>query len=295
MAGDAFFSPFSYSSGWFLTPRGVKLATHCWRPSSDASALRVLVIHGLGSHGAFPTVRLLAEHLVDTLACSVYSFDQEGSGDSDGLPGLIVDTDNSVADARAYIEQELAGTAPLFVLGSSLGGGLALRLACQSPTLFQGLVLFSPMVVIAEAARPPAWAIGALRLLCALAPFLALLGGSSGDGAAQYADEEIRAACESDPKRYTGKLRLGTASALLSLSEQLEGQLGSVIVPFLALHGTADTVVDVTSSRRLVAHSRSQDKRLVEFEGARHTLLAELPPRRAEVLLHVTEWLRERA
>jgi acylglycerol lipase len=75
----------------------------------------------------------------------------------------------------------------------------------------------------------------------------------------------------------------------------LEAQLERVRVPFLALHGTADSVVDVSSSRRLLAASPSPDKTLIELPGALHSLLCEFPPVRTAVLGHIIEWLEPRA
>ena len=66
-------------------------------------------------------------------------------------------------------------------------------------------------------------------------------------------------------------------------------------MPFLALHGTADSVVDIQSSRLLVERARSEDKRLREVPNALHSLLCELPDVRADVLHYITKWLEPRA
>jgi alpha-beta hydrolase superfamily lysophospholipase len=78
-------------------------------------------------------------------------------------------------------------------------------------------------------------------------------------------------------------------------SEDLEATLTDISVPFLALHGTADSVVDIQSSRLLVERARSEDKRLREVPNALHSLLCELPDVRADVLHYITEWLEPRA
>jgi alpha-beta hydrolase superfamily lysophospholipase len=71
--------------------------------------------------------------------------------------------------------------------------------------------------------------------------------------------------------------------------------LPDISLPFLAVHGTADTVVDIRSSRLLVERASSDDKRLREVPGALHSLLCEPPDVRADVLHYVTEWLEPRA
>jgi alpha-beta hydrolase superfamily lysophospholipase len=75
----------------------------------------------------------------------------------------------------------------------------------------------------------------------------------------------------------------------------LEASLPDISVPFLALHGTADTVVDISSSRLLVERAASDDKRLREIPNALHSLLCEPPEVRADVLHFITEWLEPRA
>ena len=75
----------------------------------------------------------------------------------------------------------------------------------------------------------------------------------------------------------------------------MEASLPDISVPFLALHGTADTVVDISSSRLLVERAASEDKRLREVPNALHSLLCEPPEVRADVLHYITEWLEPRA
>jgi len=75
----------------------------------------------------------------------------------------------------------------------------------------------------------------------------------------------------------------------------LEASLPDIRLPFLSLHGTADTVVDIRSSRLLLERASSADKELREIQDALHSLLCEPPATRAEVLRHVTEWLEPRA
>ena len=75
----------------------------------------------------------------------------------------------------------------------------------------------------------------------------------------------------------------------------MEAALPDISVPFLALHGTADTVVDISSSRLLVERASSDDKRLREIPNALHSLLCEPPEVRADVLHYITEWLEPRA
>lgn len=165
-----------HTRGTFVSPRGPALRTHAWQPkeanhAQANTACELFILHGYGAHGAFPTVRILAEHLASR-GFTCRSLDFEGCGESEGLPGLINDYGDLVTDALAFVEaQRVVTEKPAFILGTSAGGALALKCTTIAPAgTFAGCVLLSPMVVIAEAAKPGALAQRALRVLGELAP-----------------------------------------------------------------------------------------------------------------------------
>ena len=159
--------------GTFVSPRGPALRTHAWTPSEGnasaaqpGTACELFVLHGYGAHGAFPTVRLLAEHLA-ARGFTVRSLDFEGCGESEGLPGLINDYAHLVQDALAFVEsQRVLTEQPAFLLGTSMGGALALKCSLLAPPgTVVGCVVLSPLVRIRPEARPGALAQRALRIL----------------------------------------------------------------------------------------------------------------------------------
>jgi len=237
-------------------------------------------------------VRLLAERLAQA-GCACFALDFEGHGESEGVAALIHDTAHLTADTAAFARSLIAAQPlPLFLAGTSMGGGLALRCSLEAAAgTYAGLLLLSPLISVAEDAKPSAFAIAALSALCVLAPQAALLGGSSADAGAQYADPEVRAACLADPLAYKGRMRLGTARALMALSSLLEGRLEEVATPFLVFHGTADTVVPVEGSRRLLAAAAASDKELRELAGGLHTLLGQPEPQRNALLEAAAAWV----
>jgi alpha-beta hydrolase superfamily lysophospholipase len=167
-----------HTRGTFVSPRGPALRSHAWQPSeSNAAAAQpntaceLFILHGYAAHGAFPTVRLLAEHLA-ARGFTVRSLDFEGCGESEGLPGLITDYAHLVGDALAFVDAHRVVTEkPAFILGTSAGAALALLCSTVAPPgTFAGAVVLSPLVVISEAAKPGAMAQRALRLLGAHAP-----------------------------------------------------------------------------------------------------------------------------
>ncbi|KAG6745714.1 hypothetical protein POTOM_050217 [Populus tomentosa] len=77
----------------------------------------------------------------------------------------------------------------------------------------------------------------------------------------------------SDPLVYTGFIR----------------NLKRLRVPFLVLHGAADTVTDPDASRKLYEEASSTDKTIKLLEGFLHDLLFE--PERDEIMKDIIDWL----
>ena len=208
-------------------------------------------------------------------------------------------------------------------MGNSMGGAVALAASLLYDGIVDGLILFAPMILVKS--RPPDWQFPLLLALAALAPAWALLGsGSSDSNRAQYRDAAVLEVVERDTLAYKGKMRLGTATALLGLCQfvvrraaprrrarmrcvrppaaaggrrrRQEGELGNVRCPFLSMHGDADTIVDVESSRRLHASAVGvADRTLRIWPGALHALAGELPETRELMLQELLAWVEAHA
>jgi len=90
------------------------------QPSSDCPAL--VIIHGGGGHaGLFARLALAFHHAGYAVAVP----DQRGQGRSDGTRGdfSVSEAVQNIVDTAAWVRQRTHG--PLYLLGSSIGGGLA--------------------------------------------------------------------------------------------------------------------------------------------------------------------------
>ena len=89
--------------------------------------------------------------------------------------------------------------------------------------------------------------------------------------------------------------RRGTARLSTEVTATIAGsQAGAARypVPVLVLHGGADRMVPPDGSRRFIAGVGHPDKRLIEYPGAYHALLADIGGER--VLADLGEWLDAR-
>ncbi|KAH7549433.1 hypothetical protein JRO89_XS13G0032000 [Xanthoceras sorbifolium] len=93
----------------------------------------------------------------------------------------------------------------------------------------------------------------------------------------------------SDPLVYTGSIRVWTGYEILPVSTHLQQNLKRLRVPFLVLHGTADTIIDPNASQKLYEETSSTDKTIKLLDGFLHDLLFE--PERDEIVDDIIEWL----
>ena len=96
----------------------------------------------------------------------------------------------------------------------------------------------------------------------------------------------------SDPLVFTGSIRVRTGYEILRIASHLQQNLNKVKVPFLVMHGTADTVTDPNASKRLYEEASSSDKSMKLFEGLLHDLLFE--PEREVIAGVILDWLNQR-
>jgi acylglycerol lipase len=102
-------------------------------------------------------------------------------------------------------------------------------------------------------------------------------------------DPEALIAKYSDPLVYTGSIRVRTGYEILRITSYLQQNLSKLRVPFLVLHGTADTVTDPEATQKLYAEASSTDKTIKLLDGFLHDLLFE--PERESIMKDIIEWL----
>lgn len=102
-------------------------------------------------------------------------------------------------------------------------------------------------------------------------------------------DPKALVAKYSDPLVYTGSIRVRTGYEILRIATYLQQNLKRLRVPFLVLHGTADTVTDPDASQKLYEEASSSDKAIKLLEGFLHDLLFE--PEREDIVKDIIQWL----
>ncbi|MGH7750036.1 MAG: alpha/beta fold hydrolase, partial [Candidatus Dormibacteria bacterium] len=136
--------------GRFTGVGDVEIFWQAWLPADPRAV--VVIAHGAGEHsGRYAHV---ARRLVDA-GYAVYALDHRGHGRSQGRRAVVDRMDRVVADVRTLVS--LAGSQqpgrPVFLLGHSMGGTIAIAFAARHQDELAGLALSGPVAVL-EAASP---------------------------------------------------------------------------------------------------------------------------------------------
>ncbi|GAB4535784.1 MAG: monoacylglycerol lipase [Pleurocapsa sp.] len=269
-----------HQQGKFSVIQNLELYYQSWHPNENVRGI-VVFIHGLGGHsGVF-------DNLVEFLVArnfSVYGFDLRGHGRSPGQRGYINNWSEFREDVQAFLHfvriQEC--DRPLFLLGQSLGGTIALDYALRYPSGLQGLVVLSPALGVNIS--PLKLIIG--RIFSRFFPRFTLDTGI--DLTTGSRDPQVVAGYAADTLRHTqGTARLATE--FFNTVTWIETHARDLQVPLLILHGQADRVTLVENSRLFFERVTLADKEIKEYPDSYHELHNDLNYQ--EVLADIGSWL----
>lgn len=267
----------------FQGARSTLLFGQSWHPKGPARAV-VVIHHGLKSHSAHYDA--FARRLVD-LGFAVYAYDMRGHGRSAGRRASLDDFDDLLDDLSTFLTRVRAReTAPMFLVGHSVGGAVVtLHLATRRPPL-AGAVLLAPALRVDA---PPIQA-GAASLFATLGPNVPAVDVPD---EAFSRDPETVADMGRDPLIYHPPGPARTAGGLLRALERVWAHPDAIALPLLVLHGTADRATDPRGSAELVHRVRSSDRTLLLYRGLYHDLFHE--PERDQPIGDVISWLTKHA
>lgn len=260
-----------------------------WLPQDPARAV-VVIVHGLHEHSA------RYAHVGARLAAAgfaAYAADHRGHGRSDGRRANIERMALIVADLSSFVRfaLERQPNLPVFMLGHSLGGLIALHYASepratQPRTVLAGLVVSGPAV---QARAGSALQRRLAGVFSALVPNLGVVALDADQKISR--DPEVIRAYRADPLVYCGKLKARTGAEILATMEDLPARLPRLSLPLLLLHGTEDRICRPAGSAMVHDTVSSPDKTLHHCQGLYHEVFNE--PEREAILTHLLSWLTQ--
>ena len=256
-------------------------------PSSAQPTAKILLVHGLGTHSESLHFRYLRDALTRK-GFAVYGFDLRGYGHSGGRRAFVTHWRDFREDLRLFVEMvgRDGESVPLFLLGVSLGGLIAVNYAVHHPEGLQGLIT---VAVALDVSGVPAWLRKVSAVVSKIAPKLRLKPGL--DVTRLTRDCEAQRAFMSDPLRQE-RMTLRLASETKAAMDQTLERLPLLDLPLLVLHGSSDVIVPPAAGQRLHQLAGSADKQHYVYEGAYHILSMEI--NREQVFEDISAWITKR-
>lgn len=270
-----------------ITPDGQALPLKSWLPKKKPPKAVILALHGFNDYSNFfsdPGMFLAQRYDIAS-----YAYDQRGFG-AGPHPGYWAGVDAYVNDARQVLD--LLGSrhpgAPLFLLGESMGGAVAmLAMTSDRPPDVDGTILTAPAVwgrvTMPWHQRLALW-IGANT-----APWMTV----TGEGLNIRPSDNIEMLIElgKDPL-VIKKTRIGAIYGLANLMDAALESAGKFNAPALIMYGERDEVVPREPTLKMLdalPGSSSGRQRIAIYEGGYHMLLRDIPA--ATIWKDIAAWI----
>lgn len=225
------------------TVDAVALVGRDWRVPQPRAVLAV--VHGIAEHSG--RYQWLAER-ANARGLGVVAVDLRGHGRSPGDHCYVERFDDYLLDVDALMARahEMAAGRPVFLMGHSMGGAIALRWQAKRREPVAGLILSSAALKVGDDVPP---------LLVALAPLLSRwlprLSGTRIDPETISRDPAAVAAYVNDPLVSQQAPPARTGAELLLAMEANRAAAPELTVPVYLFHGDADRLTDPAGSREI--------------------------------------------
>ncbi|MGE5673337.1 MAG: lysophospholipase [Mycobacterium leprae] len=263
---------------------GVTIHYREWR--RDSPKATVLYLHGQGDHsGPFTAMG----DLFHDLGYSVYAHDHRGFGLSGEKRGHIYSYDLFLADAAemlSYAARQNPGR-PLFLVGLSMGGHLALRLGSHLNGRVNGVVALSPgfklrrLPSLALVGRTVFWALAQPERYIPEVPLDVVTTRNPAHAQCAAADDRY-------VRSYTARFYLEAVRSI----NRAKRELRELQAPVLMLQAGDDQLVDPVGSRLFFDRIGSSDKSFRMLPGLQHNLVVE--PEMPSLVTAIDRWIAER-
>ena len=272
------------TEGFLETRDGLRLFYRHWDVSRPRAVC--LLVHGLAEHsGRYGNLagRLTAK------GHSVWSMDHRGHGRSEGIRGDCRSFREFVDDLHLLKQRaaEALPGLPLFVIGHSLGGLIALTYAVDHPQEIRGVAVSSPALKLTH--KTPAWKVALVTAIAKVAPLAPFQNGVNSSNLCR--DPQVVEAYRKDPLIHS----VLTARCALALQDALRGSLelaGRLNVPCVIFQSGTDQVCDPETAREFARRANGAPLSLRRYDGMYHELFNE--PERGRVIEDLCQWLEER-
>jgi acylglycerol lipase len=268
--------------GSFKGARNANIYYQAWLPEGDVKAV-LLLVHGLGEYCGRYVNHVNA---LVPLGYAIYGLDHLGHGKSDGEREVIQRFEDYTEPLTSYYNMVKGWQPgkPIFILGHSMGGLITCAYLLNHQADFKGAIISAPAIKIGEGISATTITMG--KVLSRIAPKTGVLAL---DTSAISRDPEVVKAYASDPLVFHGKTPARLAAEMLKAMQRVTAEVGKITLPFIAIQGTADKLVEPSGAQMLYDGAGSKDKTLKMYEGLYHEVHNE--PEREVMFKDLEVWL----
>lgn len=272
-------------SAHLSTSDGLTLPYRSWMPEGIPRAI-VVALHGFNDYSNF--FEDPAQFFV-TQGIASYAYDQRGFGAS-SFRGRWFVTDRYITDAKAFTQHiaKRHPNIPLFVLGESMGGAVAMSLVTEHETPWISGVILSAPAVWGRAAMPM-YQTAALWLGAHTFPSKRLTG--RGLKIKPSDNIEMLRALGRDPFVIKGA-RIDAIYGLVDLMDRALDAAHLLDDRALILYGVQDDIVKAGPTRMMLARlpdMPDNKRRIAIYQGGYHMLLRDLAARK--IWTDIVHWI----
>ena len=255
-----------------------------WRPEARAV---LLYLHGQGDHsGPFTAMG----DLLHEMGFNLYAHDHRGFGLSREPRGHIRSYEHFIDDTMTMLDharRENPGL-PIFLLGLSMGGHLALRSACRAGRDVAGTIALSPGFKLRTA---PPWSLVLKTAVSAIvwpSRYVTRVTETVVQTTRNQTHLDRAQQDEHWVSEFTGRFYLETVLSI----KRARRELCRIAAPVLIMQAGEDYLIDPEESRRFFERVGHPDKEFRLLEGLCHNLVAE--PEMPQIAADIAEWVDRR-
>ncbi|GAB5032204.1 monoglyceride lipase [Nannochloropsis oceanica] len=286
---------------------GGRLFTRSWIPKDRVKpAACIFLVHGVNEHvGRYDDMA----HSLTRQGYAVFGHDQWGHGLSGGFKGDVENLNYLIKDLKQLIraQRQSHPEVPFFIvahsMGTIVGFHAAYELSIESPSFLDGIIFSGCALVPGPSAASPfglrclfaltksEWASGAIGgFMAKIDPRGPLAPVIESELTRDLVEIDV---IKDDPLHNRGPLLNRTGNQILLKCREMKERLPHFTMPFLAMHGAADTITLPEGTQILFDHAGSTVKTLKFYPGLFHELFLEIPEARTMVLGDVHAFLSD--